>query len=142
MTQALCDANLLLALAYKQHSHHASALEWFNHRQEREVVLCRTTQISLLRLLTNSTVMGTDTCTHDRAWKVWDTLLSDARCLMMAEPRSIESFLRSYSQAQVPSPKLWQDAYLAAFSRSAGIRMATFDRGFQRFAALPLDLLS
>jgi toxin-antitoxin system PIN domain toxin len=142
MMQALCDANLLLASAYKQHGHHTAAIAWLDARNEHEVVVCRITQMSLLRLLTNSTVMGADTCTHDRAWQVWDALLSDARFLMMAEPKTLEPHLRIYSQARLPSPKLWQDAYLAAFCRSAGIRVATFDRGFQRFPDLQLDLLA
>jgi len=30
-------------------------------------------------------------------------------------------------------PRLWTDAYLAALSMSAGLRLVTFDRDFERF---------
>ena len=33
-------------------------------------------------------------------------------------------------------PRLWTDAYLAAFARSAGWRLVTFDADFSRFEGL------
>jgi predicted nucleic acid-binding protein len=36
----------------------------------------------------------------------------------------------------------WTDAYLAAFARSAGLRLVTFDRGFARFSGLEVLLLA
>ena len=140
--QALCDANLLLALVYDWHAHHTVAVAWLEHRASQEAVVCRVAQMALLRLLSNSTVMASDVCTHSRAWEIWDRVMNDARFLFMQEPPTIEPALRQYSHADAPSPKLWQDAYLAAFSRGAGIALATFDRGFWRFPNLQLELLS
>jgi hypothetical protein len=39
------------------------------------------------------------------------------------------------------SPKLWMDAYLAAFAMNGGLRLVTIDRDFKRFEAHGLDLL-
>lgn len=139
---ALCDANLLLAAVYEQHAHHALASAWLDKQTNGSAVLCRVAQLALLRLLTNSTVMGTSVCTPDVAWQIWDTTLYDTRFVFMAEPDNLEPILRLYTHANVPSPKLWQDAYLAAFSRSVGLTMATFDRGFRRFPDLQLELLT
>ena len=139
--QALCDANLVLALVYERHTHHRQAILWLDTRRAREAILCRMVQLALLRLLTNSTVMQEDTCNHHRAWQIWDTLLTDERFLFLEEPGNIGNYFRFYTRADTSSPKLWQDAYLAAFSRSAAIQIATFDRGFQRFADLSLILL-
>lgn len=140
--QALCDANLLLALVYDGHIHHVQAAAWLEKQTIQEAVLCRITQMALLRLLSNSTIMGPNVCTHERAWQAWDLIMNDERFLFMGEPSSFEPLLRFYTRADVPSPKLWQDAYLAAFSRAAGLRLATFDRGFRRFPDLQLSLLA
>ena len=38
------------------------------------------------------------------------------------------------------SPKVWMDAYLAAFAIRAGLPFATLDADFRRFEAAGLDL--
>lgn len=139
--QTLCDVNVLLALVYARHAHHDQAARWADGRRDHEIVLCRITQLGLLRLLSNATVMQQDTCTHESAWRIWDSILGDERFMFVREPDGMERFLRQYTQVDVPSPKLWQDAYLAAFCRSAALQMTTFDRGFQRFPNLQFVLL-
>lgn len=139
---ALCDVNVLLALVYQFHQHHPTALAWFDTQRRGQAALCRVSQLALLRLLSNKRVMGPDVCTHERAWQLWDLVVADRRFVYLQEPGKLEAQLRAYTQTNGSSPNLWQDAYLAAFSRSAGIRMVTFDRGFQRFHNLQLDLLA
>ena len=39
------------------------------------------------------------------------------------------------------SPKLWQDAYLAAFAVAAGLSLVTFDQGFRKFRRLQSIIL-
>ncbi len=138
---ALCDTNLLLALCYDRHSHHSAALAWLGAQGERSAVLCRTTQLSLLRLLCHATVMAEDVCTLAQAWAVYDRVLADERFVFRPEPTHLEPALRRLTQANTPSPKLWQDAFLAAFALASGLHLATFDRGFQQFAGLQLILL-
>lgn len=139
---ALCDVNILLALCYEGHVHHPHALNWFAQQDDLDVVLCRQVQLGLLRLLSNSAVMGEDVCTLDQAWSVYDLMVSDARFEFRAEPEGVEPFLRQYSAAGQASPKLWQDAYLAAFARSGKLRLVTFDQGFRQFDDLQLILLN
>lgn len=139
--QTLCDVNLLLALVYARHAHHAQAARWVDDRCDQEIALCRVTQLGLLRLLSNATVMQQDTCTHENAWRIWDSILGDGRFMFVHEPNGMERFLRQYTKVDVPSPKLWQDAYMAAFCRSASLQIATFDRGFRRFPDLEFTLI-
>lgn len=138
---ALCDTNLLLALCYDRHSHHRAALAWLDRQGERSVVLCRMTQLSLLRLLCHSTAMAEDVCTLPQAWSIYDQILADERFVLLSEPGNLEPVLRQLTQATTSSPKLWQDAYLAAFALAASLYLVTFDRGFQQFAGLQLILL-
>lgn len=139
---ALCDVNVLLALAYEFHNHHAASLAWLDTQKDHEVVLCRMSQLALLRLLSNKTVMGDDVCTQIRAWQLWEMITADRRFVYFQEPEYIDAILRVYTQASVPSPNLWQEAYLAAFCSAAELQFVTFDRGFQRFPNLRLKLLS
>jgi predicted nucleic acid-binding protein len=39
------------------------------------------------------------------------------------------------------APKLWSDAYLAAFAIAGGYQLVTFDRGFKQYANLTATLL-
>ncbi len=138
---ALCDANVLLALAYDRHAHHAAALTWLEAQVDGSVVLCRMTQLSLLRLLCHSAVMGSDVRTLSGAWRIFDEIRSDTRFRFGLEPESLEATLRQLTQAPTASPKVWTDAYLAAFALSADIQLVTFDRGFRQFSGLQLILL-
>ena len=40
------------------------------------------------------------------------------------------------------SPKVWNDAYLAAFARSVDFEVVTFDQGFAHYANLRRTILS
>jgi uncharacterized protein len=138
---SLCDVNVLVALCYRQHVHHPTALAWLDTQDDHALVLCRNTQLGLLRLLCNSNVMGKDVCTLEHAWTVYDNLASDGRFEFCSEPEGLDLFLREYTSTGRTSPKLWQDAYLAAFARAAKLRLVTFDQGFKQFDGLKLVLL-
>jgi hypothetical protein len=101
-----------------------------------EFVICRISQLGLLRLFSNPVVMQSDVCTTDRAWRLYDTLMSDDRFVFRGEPTRMETKLRELTRGFPFSPKLWQDACLAAFAAAAGLRLVTFDGGFRKFKGL------
>lgn len=137
----LCDVNVLLALCYDRHRHHQDALAWIDVQSARSAGLCRVTQISLLRLLCNSTVMGEDACTLPEAWAIYDDIDADERFCFIHEPEAIDPAFRRFTQTATVSPKVWADAYLAAFAFAARLRLVTFDRGFHQFGELQIVLL-
>lgn len=57
------------------------------------------------------------------------------------EPAGIERLWPVLADRDVPAPKAWMDAWLAAFAIKARMRLATFDRGFERYRGDGLDLL-
>jgi predicted nucleic acid-binding protein len=57
MIVSLPDVNIWIALAAEGHVHHVPARE-FTSQPDGSVAFCRITQMGLLRLLTNSNVMG------------------------------------------------------------------------------------
>jgi uncharacterized protein len=123
----LLDVGLWLAAAWGRHVHHAVAAEWFD-RQTDDLLFCRVTQMSLLRLLSNPAIMGDDAVDRSEAWRVFDELWADERVLWADEPAELDGVWRAISARAEKSHKLWSDDYLAAFAQTSGAILATLDR--------------
>ncbi|WP_145291408.1 hypothetical protein [Pirellulimonas nuda] len=67
--------------------------------------------------------------TLTQAWDAYDLLYTDPRVSYADEPLGIEQHWRTFSQRETFSPKLWNDAYLAAFALAATMELVTFDQG-------------
>jgi len=131
------DVNVWLALTYDRHVHHESAASWLQ-RAEGTLFFCRFTQLGLLRLLTQEKIMEADVLNQRQAWQVYRRWFEDSRIEFHREPEAPEfdRAFEEWSSRPRPSPQLWADAYLAAFAKTAGLTLVTFDRDFQRMAAL------
>ena len=55
----------------------------------------------------------------------------DDRVAFLPEPEAMEREFRRLSVLGTPSPKVWADAYLLAFTRVGGLKLVTFDRGLR-----------
>jgi len=142
----LCDSNVWLALALSKHSRHVAAREWLETVDESaSVFFCRATQQSLLRLLTNTTVLGAygnSPLTNREAWSAYEAFLADDRIAFRAdEPVGLELSWKEFAVRGTASPKLWMDAYLAAFALAGGYSMVTTDAAFRQFRGLDLLVL-
>lgn len=143
----LCDSNVWLSLALSAHVHHRAARDWLDTTTEaRSVLFCRATQQSLLRLLTTAAVLapyGNPPLTNGEAWQLYQAFTADNRIALVAEePAGTEHSWVELAAAATPSPKLWMDAYLAGFARSAGYTLVTTDAAFAQFPGLDLRLLT
>lgn len=139
---SLCDVNVLLALVYERHAHHRAAAAWLAPINDVEaVVVCRQTQLGLLRLLSTRAVMVGDVLDAAGCWAVLDVMMSDERFVFSPEPPKLEPVFRHIMSATSVAPKVWQDAYLAAFAIAGGMTLVTFDAGFRGIADLELALL-
>jgi toxin-antitoxin system PIN domain toxin len=127
------DVNVWVSLTYAGHEHQDAAKAWFEALDmDARVCFCRFTQISLLRLLTTSAVMGADeVMTQAQAWEAYDQWKQDDRILFLEEPPNVEAAFRELTRQLRPNPKNWADAYLAAFAAVSGMRLVTFDRALQ-----------
>ncbi len=107
-------------------------------------MFCRASQQTLLRLLTTAAVLspyGIEPLTNEEAWAVYETLVSDDRIAFGAEPARLAFRWKEFARRETASPKLWLDAYLAAFATAAGWTMVTTDSAFRQFSGLDLLLL-
>ncbi|MBT9582986.1 hypothetical protein IV102_06530 [bacterium] len=85
-----------MALSCGRHQGHSVAKSWLEAINEpRSILVCSTTQMSVLRLLTTAAVMGKDVCIRDKARAAWDALLEDFRLDFGPEPEGLELSLRA-----------------------------------------------
>jgi predicted nucleic acid-binding protein len=71
---ALCDVNVLLALATDRHVHHPLAVRWLDRVAAGEAVVCRMAQTGLVRLLNNPAVMREEALDAAACWALWHRL--------------------------------------------------------------------
>jgi len=141
----LCDSNVWLALALSKHGHHTVARDWLESIEEpRSVFFCRATQQAFLRLLTNAAVLrpyGNPPLTNRDAWTAYEVFLSDDRIDWADESAGVEPLWKKLAARPTASPKLWMDAYLAAFALAGRYQMVTLDDAFRQFRGLDLLVL-
>ena len=130
----LPDVNVWLALSFRSHQHHPKANGWFTGpNAAASLIFCRLTQQGFLRLATNPKAMGAEAVTLRDAWRLYDRILEDPRVAFASEPAATERRWRDFTQALMFSPKVWNDAYIAAFAAAGGFEVVTFDQGFAQF---------
>ena len=126
MKAALPDVNVLLALAWPNHQHHAAAHRWFRGEARHGWATCALTQLAFIRLSSNSayTAEAVDPgaaaavlqqyCTHP-GHQFWESPPA-------AEPRLYQ---RALGHQQV------NDAWMVELARQRGGRLVTFDAPLQ-----------
>lgn len=141
----LPDVNLWVALCIPTHTFHRVAMERSEADQRHVLHLCRYTQQGLLRLLTTSAVTypyGLRPLTNREAVQRMDGLLSHERFPFAEEPSGTQEQWFTFANVRTASPKLWMDAYLAAFAVVGGYRLMTSDKAFKQFKGLDVEFLA
>ncbi len=136
------DINVWLALTFQSHENHSAAKRWIDSIDSDPIVLCRQTQQGFLRLATNVKAFGEDAVTMRTAWQLYATIRSDPRVAFFPEPEGVEIVWKDHTDLNTRSPKLWNDAWLAAFAIKQSLELVTFDKGFRQFDGLRHLILS
>jgi uncharacterized protein len=137
MTLFFPDLNVWLALSDTGHTHSASAWKWLRILpDDRKLIFSRYTQIGLLRLLTNTSVMGDQTLAVGKAWNVYDRWLEDPRVEFYPEPRNLDTGFRQATEpfAARQASKAVGDCFLLAYARELQATLVTYDRALHEFA--------
>ena len=139
---ALCDVNVLLALVTDRHALHGLSVRWSESIPAAGAVVCRVAQMGLLRLLNNPAVMQEDVLDTASCWALWRRLLEDERFRFAPdEPPDLDAAFERFTIGRAFSPRLWTDAYLAAYAHAAQLTLVTLDHGFRSFPGLACDIL-
>lgn len=137
MTLFFPDLNVWLALSVAGHSHSQESWDWMGHLQpDTRLIFSRYTQIGLLRLLTNNSVMGAQTLTLHKAWNLYDRWLEDPRVEFYPEPRGIDAAFRQATApfASKQASNAVGDCWLIATAIAIHATLVTYDRALHKFA--------
>jgi toxin-antitoxin system PIN domain toxin len=141
----LPDVNIWVAMAIEGHPFQHVAKTWLNDQKKVDsIYFCRPTQQGFIRLLTTAAVMrnyGAEPLSNSAAWDVFTDFSKDERISFAPEPPAIEETWKSLALRKTSSPKLWMDAYLAAFAINSGFQLVTADKTFTQFKGLDLQLI-
>ena len=125
----LFDSNLWVALAFGSHPYHSLACKEFELADSlRPAIFCRATQHAFLRLITTPAlhrIYQSPGITNEQAWQKWELLMALPQVSWFEEPAGMDRLWREYARLPSIRPKLWMDAYLAAFACSHGIPIST-----------------
>ena len=70
-----------------------------------------------------------------------DALQALPQVALREESPGVFSLWCQLADADTASPKVWMDAYLAAFAISGGLKLVSLDRDFKNFVPHGLDLV-
>lgn len=122
MKTALLDTNVLLALAWPSHQHHAEAHGWFAAHAMRGWATCAFTQLGFIRLSSNPAYTPDAVAPQDAAalLKQW-TRLKGHRFWTSPPADEVSIFARAIGHQQV------NDAWLVEVARQNAGRLVTLD---------------
>jgi toxin-antitoxin system PIN domain toxin len=123
----LLDTNLLIALAWPQHVHHAQAHEWFAKAARQAWSTCAITQLGFIRVSSNPKIIR-DAVSPREALAVLKQIIAVPGHRFWPDQiapadAAVLSSLSLVGHRQVT------DAYLLALAQHHGGRLATFDKG-------------
>jgi toxin-antitoxin system PIN domain toxin len=133
----LYDSGVWLALVFSSHPHHAAVKSAHSKASSRNpACFCRATQQSFLRLITTPAIQrayGAGGLTNNDALRIRGSLLGRPEIRYRDEPPGFEKLWHDLAAMDSASPKVWMDAYLAAFAIRHGITLTTLDNDFRNF---------
>ena len=140
----LFDTNVWLAATFPNHIFYPLAQKALQQcTSAKPAIWCRATEQSFMRLASTASLQRTfdaEGHTNRSVWQTLDALQALPQVSWPAEPPGIFDKWRSLATLDTASPKVWMDAYLAAFAIQGGLRMVTLDKDFKNFVAQGLDL--
>jgi len=142
---SLFDSNVWIAAIFTTHLFHQEAQTALqNATPANPAVFCRSTQQSLLRLASTPALLkayGAEGLTNRDALVALDALLALAQVCEREEPSGTVALWHRLASRDTASPKVWIDAYLAAFAIRSGLRFVTLDNDFKIYEVQNLDMV-
>jgi toxin-antitoxin system PIN domain toxin len=142
---SLFDSNVWIAAIFTTHPLHQEAQTALQDATPaKPAVFCRSTQQSVLRLASTPALLktyGAEGLTNRDALVVLDDLLALAQVCEREEAPGTVVLWHRLATRDTASPKVWMDAYLAAFAIGGALRFVTLDHDFKSFVAQGLDLV-
>ena len=141
----LFDTSTWLAATFEQHPSHSVARRALQQATSTQpAFFCRATQQSFLRLVSTAVLAktyGVPPLTNRDALAVLDALQALPQVGVRDESPGVFTLWCQLAGLNTVSPKVWMDAYLAAFAIAGGLTLVSLDRDFKNFVPQGLDLV-
>lgn len=128
----LLDVNVLVALAWPNHVHHAAAHAWFDKVGRAGFATCPVTQSGFVRVSSNSRAIP-DARSPREAREILQRITALPGHVFWADDVEIANS-EHIAWERLGSPAQVTDAHLLALALHRGARLATFDRGLADLA--------
>ena len=132
MKTALLDLNVLTALLWPDHEHHAPAQAWFKNRGKHPWATCPITQLGFIRLVTNP-AFSREAISTTNALELLSGNLAHERHEFWSERLAVTTAIGDLG-ARVQGYRQLTDAYLLSLAKQHKGTLATFDSGIRSLA--------
>lgn len=144
MSGTLFDTNVWLAAVFTTHPFHKLAQQALQEATPaNQAFFCRATQQSFLRLVSTPTILkiyGAEDLTNRDALVALSALQTLPQVGVRDEPAGVVTLWHSMAGLDSASPKVWMNAYLAAFAIAGRMDLLTLDQDFKNFVNQGLNL--
>lgn len=127
MSVHLLDANLLIALAWPHHVHHAKAHEWFHNAGRKAWATCPLTQVAFIRISSNPKIIA-DAVSPREALEVLKRIVAVPGHHFWHDDVA-PADAKVFTSAAFVGHRQVTDAYLLALAQHHKGKLATFDNG-------------
>lgn len=144
MAASLLDSNIWVAATFSSHPFHEACAGILREATVGEPLLfCRATELSFVRLISSPGIIahyGAEGMTNRLALAVLEALRARPAIRFGEEPTGTGGLWRRIASRDDASPKVWMDAYLAAFAIAGRFTLVSLDRDFEDYRRHGLDL--
>jgi len=123
----LLDTNVLIALSWPHHVHHAKAHEWFHGTGRTAWATCPLTQIAFIRISSNPKIIA-DAVTPREALEVLKKIV-DMPGHHFWPDTVAPTDVKTFTSAAFVGHRQVTDAYLLSLAQHHKGKLATFDNG-------------
>lgn len=133
----LLDVNVLIALSWPRHEHHASAQRWFSRHGRKGWGSCSMTQSAFVRITSQPAFGGQSKSIAESAGVLREILARPAHAFVPLD-FSFDEVQRLCTGGVVGHRQV-TDAYLLSAAMRAGMKLLTFDSGLDTLLATPAE---
>lgn len=144
MPGLLLDSNVWVAATFPTHEFHGPSVAILKASGPAQPVLwCRATELSYLRLVTSPRILeryGAEGMSNRHAVAALAAFRARPGAGFREVPPGTAELWQRLAGSDTASPKVWMDAYLAAFAIAGAMEFATLDRDFHVYEVHGLRL--
>jgi uncharacterized protein len=133
----LLDTNLLIALAWPQHIHHAPAHDWFDKVGHTAWATCPITQLAFVRLSSNPRIIAEAVSPREALEMLRRITALPGHRFWRDEVMPMEAAV--FSSIALVGHRQVTDAYLLALAQHHDGKLATFDAGIAELIPVHKD---